>query len=377
MTQIQPSMATNPLTRSNHQNGISSWLTTTAASSSVSLAPPSVVSSTTNLIASSPPSPQDIQLLNQAFAEFNAGNYAPSLPLLDTCIRQWQDQPADELAALYQTRADVHLALANADRAYADYDQALRLSQDATNEGLLLGRARAAKALGQTAGAVQDYRTVLKLLGTDDVYDDETTPVEEQILTGIDKNPFAGWEYADCLRSERQYAEAGRIRSATASAFRNIGDRGRSVIALTDAGIDLAGDAKRIPEAVAILQKAVDGTKGVEGRDVRLLQRVISKEGEGRMALAALLWTTNERYAAETVLGDACLRMDQLLNQMDGTPRATVAEAKKGLRYNMEDEAFTVGSLTCSRFRNKDFLTSQLRWPQSLQERVIKLELLQ
>ena len=327
-----------------------------------------------------PPSPQDIQLLRQAFAEYSAGNYKEALPLLNDVVGRWDksQQPADERAALYKTRADLYAATGEANRAISDYDTSLQLYDvfDVERPGVQLGRARALKAMGRTTAAATDYRTVLQTLGTDDVYDDETTPAIEQILNGIDKNPFAAWEYADCLRSEKQYAQAGAIREAASRAFRQIGDAGRSVIALTDAGIDYAGDTAQSSEkAITVLRKAVDATKGVEGRDVKLLQRIISKEGEGRMALAALLWTTNEKNAAETVLGDACVRMDQLLNQMDGTPPpSSSGEPSKALRYSMEDDDQLVGSLTCTRFKNKQFLASKLRWPESLQERVLKLE---
>jgi predicted negative regulator of RcsB-dependent stress response len=82
-----------------------------------------------------------------------------------------------------------------------------------------------------------------------------------------------------------------------------------------DAGIDLASvatDKSSTDEAVAVLQKAIAQTRGVEARDVTLLQRIIGKQLEGRMALAALVWTTGDRFTAKTNLGNVCIRLDQL-----------------------------------------------------------------
>jgi hypothetical protein len=86
-------------------------------------------------------------------------------------------------------------------------------------------------------------------------------------------------------------AEAGRvnIRLSAATSFANIGDTARSLIAQMDAGIDYVARGD-ILTAESTLAKGIAQTVGVEGRDVRLLQRVVTKDGEGRLALAALYW---------------------------------------------------------------------------------------
>jgi hypothetical protein len=56
------------------------------------------------------------------------------------------------------------------------------------------------------------------------------------------------------------------------------------------------------------------------------LQRVVAKDGEGRLALAALYWSDHQKAQAETVLGDACVSLEQLYNRMDGAAAATAAE---------------------------------------------------
>jgi hypothetical protein len=92
-----------------------------------------------------------------------------------------------------------------------------------------------------------------------------------------------------------------------------------------DAGIDLAalqattnGSGKN-RDTDDVLIKAIDTTTTVEGKDVALLQRVIANEGEARIALASLLWDAGDRQAAESQLGTACIRLEQL--EADATSR--------------------------------------------------------
>merc|ERR1712161_185727 len=71
--------------------------------------------------------------------------------------------------------------------------------------------------------------------------------------------------------------------------------------------------------------KGIQYTTTSESRDVALLQRVVAKEGEGRIVLAALEWTdptdTNKllRNNAEQNLSLACERLGQL--EQDGLQR--------------------------------------------------------
>lgn len=323
------------------------------------------------------PSNQDIQLLRQAFSEYYAREYVKAVPLLDSVIDKWSNQPDDERAGLYRVRADCFMGLANAKSAYNDYDQSLKLLNDNADPSelptALLGRARAGLAGGSAnvKQIAEDYKSALVMIG-DDEYDDEQTEMEA-LTQASNKNPYAMWEYADALRKSGK--PNGDIRMLSAQSFASIGDAARSLIAKIDAGIDYAGMGE-IETAETTLAGAIAKTVGVEGRDVRLLQRVITKEGEGRLALAALYWSDNQKLKAETVLGDACLRLDQLVNQMDGTKSApTDALPKLGFSIDDNDDDI-VGSLTCTRFKNKDFLTSKLEWPESLQDKVLKLQVL-
>ena len=47
-----------------------------------------------------------------------------------------------------------------------------------------------------------------------------------------------------------------------------------------------------------MLEDAIEGDVNVGGRDVRLLQRLVAKEGEARIALAGILWSDNSKGAA-------------------------------------------------------------------------------
>jgi tetratricopeptide (TPR) repeat protein len=368
-------------------DGATAWLRTTTTTTTSSI-----------FVANEPePSSDDIILLRQAFSESNARNYDSAVKLFDTVIMKWVDQPVDERAALYRSRADCYMSLGDASAAYADYDACLKLLQKdnigaadpAELPTALLGRARAGLAGGTDGSSAKkkknamqqiaaDYQQALLLLGTDE-YDDEQTEME--VLSAAAKqNPYAMWEYGAALRNAGQ--ANGEIRMLAATAFATIGDPARSVITQIDAGIDYAARGD-IPSAESTLAKAIAQTVGVESRDVRLLQRVITKEGEGRLALAALYWSDNQKAQAETVLGDACVRLDQLSNQMDGAAAATTSSVRpannnKLLRFSIDDnDDALVGSLTCARFKNKDFLTNVLKWPESLQDQVLNLQLVQ
>lgn len=357
-----------------------------------------------------PPSPADITLLRQAFAEFYGveRDLSKSLDLLNQVIDKWQGQPADELAGLYRVRGDCYMLLANADAARQDYDAAVQLLQGPGGSQAdpvelptaLLGRARATKSLGRTtvvgknqAGQVAaDYQLALKLSSREEWDTDE-----ELIDDGASRNPYAAWEWGTVLRWDNRWKEAATAHLLAADAFADIGDTPRAVISKVDAGIDLVAAAsiqgKNDETAVSMLETAISKTKGVEGRDVKLLQRVIVKEGEGRMALAAYLWDQGQRQDAETVLGDACIRLEQL--QADAAQRASVEAAKKqaqgstsasssptsmaassgGLLFSIDDDIPSSG-MSCYKFKNPTFLTEQLGWPEQLQKKVIKLQTL-
>ena len=194
---------------------------------------------------------------------------------------------------------------------------------------------------------------------------------------GATRNPYATWEWGAMLRQSGQPKEAATAHLLASQAFDEVGDKARSVMSLIDAGVDLAA-ADQVSEAESLLEKAVQKTKGVEGRDTALLQRVIAKEGEGRMALAALLWNDGNRPKAEQILGDACIRLEQL--QADAARRAPTkledGSTGKALAYSI-DESIRPLEYSCPRFKNEAFLTEQLGWPEGLRKKVGKLQSLQ
>ena len=334
--------------------------------------------------SSAAPSADDIDLLKEAFAEFynpSIKNLDKSEQLLTEAIQRWQQQPADELAGLYRVRGDCYTQKANAEKAVVDYTEAIRLlegneqADPAELPRSLLGRARALKSLRKGDLAATDYEQALKLFSTER---EEATDAE-LVQDGILRNPYAAWEWGSSLRIKGDWTGAATVHALAADAFDQIGDRPRFVISQIDYGIDLAASNQN-EKAEEVLKDIIPKTTGVEAKDVALLQRVVAKEGEGRMALASLLWEEGNRVEAEQYLGDACIRLDQL--QADAVARMqkngvdTSAVPPTGLLYSIDD-SIAAFDMTCSRFRKASFLEEQLGWPKSLQEKVIRLENLQ
>lgn len=173
------------------------------------------------------------------------------------------------------------------------------------------------------------------------------------------------------LRLTGDTQKAKEIHMLASQYFEDIGDPARSVIALMDAGIDTAdydADAGK-----TLIRSSFKKIKLVEGRDIPLLQRVIAKEGESRIALASLYWTSGERQDAESQLGLACERLDQL--EADAIARQKVnalAVPSPRLKFNIDDIPGAL-DMSCSRLRNRDYLNERLEWPVSLQQRANKL----
>ena len=248
---------------------------------------------------------------------------------------------------------------------------------------------------GQATQCVMDYRQALILSSKDD---GET--VEETIEEGIRSNPYAAWEYGMALRHNAQYDEAQAIHLVTSATFDAISDRSRAVISLLDAGIDAActtnNNNKEDTAAKDLLQKGIQSTTTSESRDVALLQRVVAKEGEGRIVLAALEWTNTGgdnslRGAAEQEITTTCERMNQLeqdaLQRLEKKTTTKDNQGRRGrgnsarttlssLRFNIDDYPGALET-SCSRIqKNKEFQTERLEWPISLQEKVQKLSML-
>ena len=207
--------------------------------------------------------------------------------------------------------------------------------------------------------------------------------VEEKLEDGAKTNPYAAWEYGMALRRNGQYEEAKSIHTLTSDLFDAISDRSRAVISLLDAGIDAASaeaSSSKDYGAKALLKKGVGYTTTAESRDVSLLQRVVAKEGEARIVLAALEWTdANDkslRGDAEKELSTACERLDQL--EQDALARGkkkkpTEAPSVPVLRFNIDDYPGALET-SCSRLtKNRDFQSERLELPAVLQDKIEKL----
>jgi tetratricopeptide (TPR) repeat protein len=337
-----------------------------------------------SLWLSSAPSNEDVTVLRQAFAEYYGvdRDLVKSEQLLSDALTRWQGQPPDELAGLYRVRGDCHMLLSDAVKAASDYTQAIHLLQGPGGEkadpaelqAALLGRARAIKSqqgitAAQTSQSANDYKQSLQLSSREE-WDTE----EELLEDGSMRNPYATWEWGSVLRQSGKLQEAATAHGLAAQAFDEVGDKARAVMSLIDTGVDLAA-AGKVEDAESLLEKAIAKTKGVQSRDVGLLQRVIAKEGEGSMALAALLWNDGDRPKAEQVLGNACIRMEQL--QADAASRPSLTQeavsVPKPLAYSIDDSIRPL-EFSCARFKNEAFLSQQLGWPDALQKKVMKLQ---
>lgn len=284
-------------------------------------------------------------------------------------------------------------------------------------------------SLSQAIQASNDYQTYFGYISRLDVDDDETLDIQtskqedtlnmisDAVVDGIQRNPYAAWEWGMVSRVAEQYTQAAEIHRLASIAFEEIGDKPRATICRLDRAIDLAcafneeGEKNNnMGKVKQIMVEAIDSTVGVDGRDVQLLQRVVVKEGETRIALSGLLWGTKEKAAAEAQFGEACGELNQLFpwcksvsiytqivffirlfcvmvllkgrldelnadyesREQDRMKRGGMPPAKvRTLGFSIDD---IVGAdkASCSRFKNDNFVEEKLVWPQSLRASVKK-----
>ena len=341
--------------------------------------------------APKPPTNAEVKLLQDALgAVYGERNPEKGVELLSQAITAWERQNPDEKAALYRVRGDSYLSLVRLEEASKDYTTtiellnkpgALELADPGELPAAYLGRARSMRAQSLTGNGVlsqgqwsevsKDYQMALRLSSRED-WDTEAEREED----GAQRNPYAAWEWGMTKRNAGDSIGASETHSLAAFAFKDIGDKPRSAIAALDAGIDLAGTDK-VKETKELLENAIKSTVAVEGSDVELLQRVIAKEGEARIALASVLWGANDKSGAEAELGEACVRLDQLDADAEAREAARLRGGK--LLQNINKATFSIddiagaGRVSCSRFKNEKFLTEKLEWPESLQKKVQKL----
>ena len=129
------------------------------------------------------------------------------------------------------------------------------------------------------------------------------------------------------------------------------------------------------------LEDATQSNANVRGRDVELLQQLVSKEGEASIALSGIIWNSSNQNegAAKFQYGTACAWLDELnadyQTQEDERfkrgreplvkPRGT------SLGYSMDD---IVGAdeASCSRFKNEKIIEEKLVWNEELQRMMKK-----
>lgn len=374
-----------------------------------------LTSSPSNLLlsdATRPPSNDEIKTLQKAFAFFYGTdrNVEEAVNLLTKSIESWEgtNQGGDEIAGLYRVRGDANMELFQPKRAAADYAKATELlngpdgnkADPEEKPAARLGYGRAIRSLGMAATqqeakqASKDYEEYFKLVSRldDDSGDTAATTAagkfSDAIIDGIQRNPYAAWEWGMVQRVAGEYDKAAEIHRLAANAFEEIGDKPRSVISALDRGIDLAAglddstdakgsNGKKLAMVQKTLEDAITSDVNVEGRDVELLQRVVAKEGEARIALSGVLWSSKEKAGAEAQFGEACSRLDDLNADYQTRENERIKKGRmpppkiKRLGFSIDD---IVGAdeASCSRFKNDKYIQEKLVWPQGLQTKVNK-----
>ncbi|KAL7492866.1 hypothetical protein ACHAWT_006851 [Skeletonema menzelii] len=357
--------------------------------------------------ATRPPSNDEIKTLQKAFALFYGTdrNVDEAVNLLTKSIESWEatNQGGDEIAGLYRVRGDAYMELTQPRLAAGDYLKSIELldgpdgikADPEEKPASRLGHARAIRSLGMTAtkeeakSASKDYETYFRLVSRldDDNEKEAGAMFSDAIIDGIQRNPYAAWEWGMVNRVAGDYDAAAEVHRLAAKAFEEIGDKPRSVISALDQGVDLAsglGDSNdskdngaKLAKATKILEDAITSDVNVEGRDVELLQRVVAKEGEARIALSGVLWNSKEKAGAEAQFGEACGRLDDLNQDYQTREQERIKKGRmpppkvKRLGFSIDD---IVGAdeASCSRFKNEKYIQEKLVWPQGLQTKVNK-----
>lgn len=273
-----------------------------------------------------------------------------------------------------------------------------------------MGRARAIRSLGRSATVEQakqaskDYEIYFNTISrVDDIeLDDEdkakagikataaSSTFSDAIIDGIQRNPYAAWEWGMVSRVAQNYDEAAEIHRLASVSFEEIGDKPRSVICALDLGLDLASglassdnndkDGEKLALVKKTLEDAIESDVNVEGRDVELLQRVVAKEGEARIALSGILWNSpKEKAGAETQYGTACSRLDELNADYQAREAERIKKGRMPPRKPMGatlgfsiDDIIDAKDASCSRYKSEKFIDEKLVWNAGLKTKVNK-----
>ena len=390
----------NPLEKDLHN-----WLTATSYHLLLSS------SDVTNTKPDRPPSNEEIKTLQKAFALFygTERNIDDAVNLLTKSIESWEGthQGGDEIAGLYRVRGDAYMELFQPKMAAADYAQSIILldgpdgskADPDEKPASRLGRGRAIRSLGMAATqeearqASKDYEVYFRLVSRldDDVENISgkggVTTFSDAMIDGIQRNPYAAWEWGMVNRVAGDYDTAAEVHRLAADAFEAIGDKPRSVISALDRGIDLAAgldddtavkdNDKMLAIVKLTLEDAIASDVNVEGRDVELLQRVVAKEGEARIALSGVLWSSKEKAGAEAQFGEACSRLDELNGDYQARQQERIKKGRmpppKVKRFGFSiDDIPGAEDASCSRFKNEKYIQEKLVWPPGLRFKVDK-----
>ncbi|KAL7443341.1 hypothetical protein ACHAXH_009156 [Discostella pseudostelligera] len=371
----------------------------------------------------------EISLLQKAFASYydnSNKNVEQSKELLGECISIWTStsQSGDEIAALYRVRGDVNMAYPTRPRLTTPPPFTIwkvRMDTRPIRSQMMMqkmGRQSDVPIVAQMMQASKDYEVYFTATSRldDEVIENESEKKEGNsvvaftkdgtsnnkrgvdstrlfssvIKDGIQRNPYAAWEWGMVYRSLHMYNKAAEMHRLAALAFEEIGDNARSVICALDRGIDLAcgltednnvmGKGKssneagrRISMVKEVLEDAISSDVDVGGRDVELLQRLVAKEGEARVVLSGVLWSLDQsngsKAAAEAQFGTCCTRLDELnadyRARMGKTSTSNNGKTSKSISGSVGfsiDDIVGADEASCSRFKNDNFIEEKLVW---------------
>ena len=234
------------------------------------------------------------------------------------------------------------------------------------------GLARSRKALRDYDGLGELYRVAVVSVGRGDKYADTESDMAE---SGIQRNPYLGWEYGDSLRREgKDFPVAAFVLDLAGDAFEGVGDPVRGYVAQVESCVALA---EYDPDkAKAKLERVVPKSTQLSSRDVGLLQRAIGKECEGRVLLAALYWEGGDKTKAEDMFGEAEARLAQLeddyVRRMEGTGGKDGGGNKRKGGFSIDESGPEVGEVSAAKFKKAEWVKNTLGWGDKNEERLRK-----
>jgi hypothetical protein len=249
--------------------------------------------------AAATPSVEAQAELKKGFTAASQGFLGTADTLLTKSIDEWRrtEQPPDELAALYKTRATVRQQQAKTELALADFDESIKQLKKpeskpdpAEVQRTYALRAKTNAKLERWSAAEQDLNEAINRL-------DDLDAVEAT-------NPFLFLERATARSRLSSWAAAADDAKQAELDFKAIGDKVRRLNAAADGALALygAGDVAEAVEGMRFVFKNKGLPASNNPDDIPLLQELSRKDAELHLGIHALAPTHDERRDADLVV---------------------------------------------------------------------------